>query len=386
MRPQKPVPADICRVALVALIFCADGAQGQRVESTIDVGAMGLRYADTVNAGALAVSPQAVFERGSTLADASATVSQFTSGGWGAQGALSASYFTDLGRRMVAEIGGFAGGSSHRGGGGTGEVLANLRLHYMRETKEFFAGAGVGRVSFGGGAQTVVAGELGVAARFGETDATLTVSPVSVDSTKYADSQLSLSWRRGNTSLDGLIGFRVGDQLAALGASSRTWGSVSAVVWLKPHLAAVLSGGTYPIDPTQGFPGGRFVSASVRISRASHRAVDSVVPNPAYPVATSDTSPEIDEFTWEKSQTRTVALRVRAPRASSVEVTGDFTNWNPVGLVQTAEAGWWSVALPLRPGKYQMNLRVNGGKWLVPPGILSMADEFGGMVGLLVIE
>jgi hypothetical protein len=42
--------------------------------------------------------------------------------------------------------------------------------------------------------------------------------------------------------------------------------------------------------------------------------------------------------------------------------------------------------LPLKPGKYQMNLRIDGGNWLVPPGLLSMSDEFGGTVGLLVIE
>jgi len=40
----------------------------------------------------------------------------------------------------------------------------------------------------------------------------------------------------------------------------------------------------------------------------------------------------------------------------------------------------------LRPGKYQINLRMNGGKWIAPPGLLSMLDEFGGSVGLLVVE
>jgi hypothetical protein len=44
------------------------------------------------------------------------------------------------------------------------------------------------------------------------------------------------------------------------------------------------------------------------------------------------------------------------------------------------------VTLPLRPGKYQMNVRIDGGKWIVPKGLLSMSDEFGGAVGLLVVE
>ena len=40
----------------------------------------------------------------------------------------------------------------------------------------------------------------------------------------------------------------------------------------------------------------------------------------------------------------------------------------------------------LKRGKYQMNLRVNGSDWTVPPGLMSMIDEFGGTVGLLVVE
>jgi len=31
-------------------------------------------------------------------------------------------------------------------------------------------------------------------------------------------------------------------------------------------------------------------------------------------------------------------------------------------------------------------LRIDGGAWIVPPGLLSMVDEFGGPVGLLVVE
>ena len=80
-----------------------------------------------------------------------------------------------------------------------------------------------------------------------------------------------------------------------------------------------------------------------------------------------------------------VWLRVNAPRAQLVEVTGDFTNWEPVPMLPTS-GGWWAVTLPITPGKYQMNLRLDGGKWLVPPGLLSMADEFGGTVGLLIVE
>jgi len=76
---------------------------------------------------------------------------------------------------------------------------------------------------------------------------------------------------------------------------------------------------------------------------------------------------------------------VNVPGARLVEINGDFTNWIPVPLVPT-EGDKWSVSVPIKRGKYQMNMRVDGGQWIVPPGLLSMADEFGGTVGLLVIE
>jgi len=33
-----------------------------------------------------------------------------------------------------------------------------------------------------------------------------------------------------------------------------------------------------------------------------------------------------------------------------------------------------------------MNLRIDGRGWLVPPGLLPLVDEFGGGVGLLIVD
>jgi hypothetical protein len=82
-----------------------------------------------------------------------------------------------------------------------------------------------------------------------------------------------------------------------------------------------------------------------------------------------------------------LTLTVNAPGADLVEINGDFTNWVPVNLKRDAtNPEQWMARLPVDPGKYQMNMRINGGKWVVPPGILSMLDEFGGTVGLLVVQ
>jgi len=148
----------------------------------------------------------------------------------------------------------------------------------------------------------------------------------------------------------------------------------------------VAGGGTYPIDPTQGFPGGRFVSLSVRLAtrRGRESQLSSVVqPQTASPLGNG--AAPVSGFEAVRDSLGSVTLRVNAPRALLVEISGDFTSWEPVRL-ERASNGWWALTLPIGTGKYQMNLRLDGGAWLVPPGLLSMLDEFGGTVGLLVVD
>lgn len=375
------------RGALTALLFCAQISHAQRIESGLDVGAVSLRYADTLNASAATVTPRAAADWGRAVAEASGTYSQFASGGWSAQGALSASLFTPTIRGFLAELAAFAGGSSHNDGTRTGELIANGRLHFTRTRGELFIGAGGGRRWVGGGSGSVFLGEAGTSMTLQKLAATFSVSPVVVDdSIKYMDSQLSLSWTGGRLDLGALLGTRLGDQLTTLGSNARSWGSLSAVAWMTHHVALAASGGTYPIDPTQGFPGGRFVSLSIRVVTGRGREAQSLNPQqPPMKRQAEEGLPVVTGFAAERSRPGMVTFKANAPRAQLMEVSGDFTNWVPVRLAP-AGGGWWAVTLPINPGKYQMNLRLDGGKWLVPPGLLSMLDEFGGTVGLLVVE
>jgi hypothetical protein len=379
--------AAIARGALTALLFFARASHAQQVESSLDVGAVALRYADTLDAAAATITPRAVADWGRGIAEASGTYSQFTSGGWSSQGALSGSLFTPTNQGFIAELAGFAGGSAHHDGTRTGQVLANGRLHFMRTRGELFVGAGGGRTWVGGGSRGVFLAEAGGSMTLREVSATLTASPAVVeDSIKYLDGQLSLSWTRDRLDLGAMVGTRFGDQLTSLGGSTRSWGNVSAVAWMTPRLAFVASGGSYPIDPTQGFPGGRFAAVSIRI--ATQRAREALPSNRQHAQLESITGEELPVatvFAVEGVGAGMVKLRVRAPLAHLVEVTGDFTNWIPVRL-EPASDGSWAVTLPINPGRYQMNLRLDAGKWLVPPGLLSMLDEFGGSVGLLVVD
>jgi hypothetical protein len=360
------------------------------VESSLDVGVAALRYADTLSTRALTATPHLLADWGSAIVEASGTYSQFTSGGGGSsQGTLSASRFLATDHGFFTELGAFAGGSAHSDGTRTGEVLANGRIHIPRDNKELFVGVGGGRTWDAVAWRNILLGEAGASIDMGPSSAQLTISPTIVnDSIKYADTQVSLA--RSSRSLDvGLVvGFRSGDQLTTLSANVKAWASASAVVWMTPQIGLALAGGNYPVDPTQGFPGGRFVSVSLRLAQGRRPSPVSKEPVDSGLVGASPgltAAPGVTGFTTLRGVGDAVTVRVRAPGASVVEINGDFTNWTPVQLVSAGD-GWWTSTLPLKRGKYQMNLRVNAGAWIVPPGLLSIVDEFGGTVGLLVIE
>jgi hypothetical protein len=375
----------IPRGALLALLFVARATHAQRVETSVDVGGASLRYADTLSTGAATVTPHIVADWGSTLLDASGTYSQFTASGWSMQGSVGASRFTPTVHGLFGELGGFAGGSTHSDGTRTGEAIANATLHLTHANGELYFGAGGGRTWDGIAWKRVLLGEAGISIGTGSRGALLSFTPTAVnDSIKYTDAQASLAWKYEAVDFSALLGFRVGDQLTTLGTNARSWASASAVFWMTRHLGVVLGGGSYPVDPTQGFPGGRFVSLGLRLA-APRRANPPLSAQPGQASSSPDVSPPVTGFTAKRADADSVTIRINAPNGRLVEISGDFTNWTPVQLF-SAGNGWWSTTLPIKSGKYQMNLRVDGGPWIVPPGLLSMVDEFGGTVGLLVIE
>lgn len=77
-------------------------------------------------------------------------------------------------------------------------------------------------------------------------------------------------------------------------------------------------------------------------------------------------------------------FRIRIPAATRVELNGDFTNWQPVELGRT-EADLWETTLPVGAGVYHVNLRIDGGTWIVPAGLAAADDGFGGHAGVLRI-
>ena len=70
--------------------------------------------------------------------------------------------------------------------------------------------------------------------------------------------------------------------------------------------------------------------------------------------------------------------------AATVAVAGDWNGWEPAPLTRSPD-GRWLLPRDLPAGVHRFNLLVDGERWIVPEGVPSVDDGFGGQVGLLVI-
>ena len=78
-------------------------------------------------------------------------------------------------------------------------------------------------------------------------------------------------------------------------------------------------------------------------------------------------------------------ITVRIGHVESVDVMGDFSDWAPMPLIRRGR-DLWELLLPMSAGVHQINLRIDGGQWMAPPGVPTMKDGFNGEVGVLVIK
>jgi hypothetical protein len=374
-------------LAAAAASLAASALSAQLVISSIDVSGTGVWYADSIRSAGSSLSPALRVDWSRATLAAFGNVSQLGSGGLSFQGAVAPSVFTPSAGPFAMELASSMGGSSHQDGTRTGEAIGTIRAHVMGNGAGAWGGAGLGRTWDGATWRAVRETEAGAWLRSGNITGLVSVSPTAVqDTIRYTDVQIAVKYPFDAFELGVTAGTRSGSVGAAVGGTSRAWGSVSVIDWVASRVAVVASAGSYPVDLTQGYPGGRFVSVALRLaSRNSHSLEPAAASTTAPPVADPPREPGITAFQVRETSGNQRTLRIDAPSASNVELNGDFTNWQPVRLTRGSD-GWWSVTLPIAPGTYQVNIRVDGGRWIAPPGLLTSRDEFGGMVGILTIE
>ena len=180
----------------------------------------------------------------------------------------------------------------------------------------------------------------------------------------------------GRAEMTGEVGGRQGSR--AVGASevrnwSEMWYSVVASYRVTPSTLVRAGAGGYPTDYIRQLPNGSYASLGVRFERGKRQQVDWYQP------------PDLPAFRVDTIAGGARVIRLRAPRALKVELSGDFTDWTPLPM-RALSGGTWELVLPIAAGTYRVSVRVDGGAWTAPPGLVPVADEFNGEVGVVVIR
>jgi len=317
---------------------------------------------------------------------------QFAGGGWSLQGSAAASRFTPLFSRFRGELALAAVGSTHQDGTTAGEILGRGRIHWSGTRSGAWVGGALGRAWNGVEWQADRRADVGVWLRHSEVTLMAAATPTWVaDDLQFLDVEVTSSLAHDPLELTAFGGTRKWSRPSGVGGTG--WIGGSAALWIAPHVAMVAAAGSYPTDYAQGLPAGRYLSLGFRVaSRRSGR--DSPAPLDArLPVAAKALpgrleadrpAPKVSAFEVRPSGGGQHTFRIRAPAANRVELIGDFTHWQSVALTRLPN-GTWGVTLPVEAGLHRMNVRVDGGPWSVPSGLTALADDFGGMVGVLEI-
>jgi hypothetical protein len=379
-------------------VFVVSSAAAQPVR-TRDLSYSAAQYDDGRYSSALTLD-QSLFitrERSSTLADG--VLSYFDDGRWSVSGELGGTryskpiripelvipfaqdYYIPFFRAMRGEMTLTTSGSAQQGLMPTMQFAPQARVHFLDLQRGFWAGGSFARTFDGEDWRTTLLGDLGGWFRRGATVVTASFRPQQLQNGDLmSDFGATIDRTLGTVSFSGNFGWRSGQaDRVDLG-----WVSVGATFPINGRLLATASVGNYPADLLQRLPGARFISLSIRLpTRSVFPRRDDRSTVTARPVESTDGV--ILRIANTDSNSTARIVRVRAPASERVEIMADFTDWMPMSLVKTPE-GVWEITVPVTRGAHRLNVRLDGGDWIVPTNVARVTDEFGGVVGLVLVR
>jgi hypothetical protein len=189
-------------------------------------------------------------------------------------------------------------------------------------------------------------------------------------SNQFTDVEVALSWSHGPLLLDAAVGMRP------------TTPSVAAARWLHAGgawaltrtVALVSDVGTRPAVPFAGTRAGGFFTLGLELSTSALRS-SAAVPEGVRASAS--------EFAIRGAgASRTISVRANGARV--VELMADFTDWQPISLARVG-GNRFEITMPVAPGVHRVDVRIDGGAWVAPPGTSVVRDEFGGEAGITMV-
>ena len=199
----------------------------------------------------------------------------------------------------------------------------------------------------------------------------LTDSSANVRDLHWTEIDGRFAWASSRVAVDARLGVR--PRIAGIAAG--TWGRVTTTVAVAPRLALVAAAGNETALASSASMRSPFVSLGLRVAPAAL----------SRPRPSAHVRPAASAFRMEPADSGRYRVTIHATSARTVELSGDFGGWRPVTLEQISPDVWEAI-LPLAPGTYHVNMRVNGDRWVAPPGLPVAEDEFNGTVGLLIVR
>jgi hypothetical protein len=336
--------------------------------STAATVAPALRY-DTPNLSLGGQGSWTVFESGSRIF----------------QGTAAAAWLTTPRERWRFEAAGSAGVSRYADEPASGHVLARGRLHFFDANNGSWMGVTTGATSFAdsGAPLELAIGTWNIGDHIAWV-ATVTMTWLGAD--RYLDVGGAVRWTSRRFELETRFGSR--PWVSGGGAADALTAELSALIPLGNRVSLDFSAGTFPSDPVRRVLGSHYATAGLRLDFARrYRAPPLTIP-PAILAAVqknneagSTPDARLEILPNEAAH----IIRVHAANAKAVDVMGDFTDWNPLSLTRLGD-GIWEVRLELAAGVHRLNVRIDGGAWLVPAGARPEESEFGGTVGVVVVR
>ncbi len=369
--------------AVTAVVACSSAATPRlvaQVKAAVDLGVSNVHYDGFLPSTAAAVSPSFRWAAPRTLVVANGSYLRFASGNRSMQANMAGSIFSARFGLWTGELTGLAGASQYRDFNGFSHALLTARLHADGARIGAWIGGTSGTTSFVQAQRPVGAILGGVWTRQLSATWLATATYTRVGDSAYTDVEGATHAIHGRCTFDGSLGVRVWSR----GGGHGVYGEASGGFAVGPWIALVLAGGRYPTDPTRGSVAGKYLTLSLRFSTVPGHSRPSLsdIPRPAI----HHSAPSLDDPPAASAELQSNGgFVIYAAGAHSIEIEGDFTDWQPLALTAGAKSVW-TLPAPLAPGTYRFSIRIDGGEWFVPAGVTRVPDEFGpGDVGLLTV-
>ena len=357
-----------------------------QAQGTLDIGGSVVEYDGFLVSGAAVIAPAIRFDRRNLSLGAQGTLTMFESGNQIAQAAAAGAWLSRVRAGWQFEVSGSMGVSKYANAPAYGHALARTRVHLHSGDLGIWASGETGWAYESDDLATPFALAIGGWALTDQVAIAGTATHTWVAGASYFDLVGAMRWSAGPVELDAQLALRPWTSVS--GESEGGYADVSAIIDLNRTVAATLRAGRSAGDPARALLGAKYVTVGLRLNLFSR-------PVPLVPTITSAMARAAGELATSGFASRArleiiaasarTTIRLHAPpRARTVEVMGDFTDWEPVQLTRVS-TGIWELRSPIVPGVHRLNVRIDGGDWLVPLGARLEETEFGGPVGIVVI-